>query len=105
MSALTAVVTVDATALAAAGQVYDHIDVTVTDAKGAVQSASINGVDVLTTSFVVIEVGDGSYVVGARDAANALMGTELTGAFTIPPQGTGTGGTFPQPSTVTFTVA
>lgn len=82
------------------GQVFDHIAVVLTDAAGVAQTNRIDGVATLTTSFAGVAVGPGTVTAQAVDAANLPIGTSVSGTYTaVAPT------TFPQPVSVTLTVA
>ena len=104
MSSILVQITVVQTTTPSTNTAFQQLTVVSTDGAGAVQTANLTGVETppWSASFQNVAAGTGNVVATATDTNNTAMGTPLTQAYTVT-TGTGTGGTFPQPSGITVT--
>lgn len=85
----------------AAGQVFGHTNLDVTDAAGAKQSFTLNGSETPPWTIVVAGLADGASNYSAQDvdSTGAAIGAAVTTTFTPTPK------TFPATSSITVASA
>lgn len=99
---VTVLINVTVTPLPTTNAAYSKTVITLTDASGTVQTASVNGTETpaWTAVFQNVAAGAGSVSAQAVDANGANIGAAITQSFTE----TGAPATFPAPSGITVTI-